>query len=81
MFDCARVPGIDGKDWSVTYAKEGDLGDDGTVVFLRKGRVWKVNASQNGTLLSTAELERQADPILPTNTRLLVPSQTNPIHL
>lgn len=58
MFDCSRVPGIDGKDFSLTAAKPGDTGDSGTVVFLRKGRVWKVDATVDGRLLSTQELEK-----------------------
>jgi carnitine O-acetyltransferase len=58
MFDCSRVPGLHGKDWSVTFAKPSDKGDSGTVVFLRKGRVWKVDISKDGRLLGTEELER-----------------------
>ncbi|EPQ56572.1 acyltransferase ChoActase/COT/CPT [Gloeophyllum trabeum ATCC 11539] len=59
MFDCCRVPGADGLDWSVSYAKEGDTGDTGHVVVLRRGRVWRLDAAQNGRILSTGELERQ----------------------
>ena len=58
MFDCCRVPGLGGKDFSITSAKSGDTGDFGTVVFIRKGRVWRVDASVDGRLLSTAELEK-----------------------
>ena len=58
MFDACRVPGLGGKDFSVTSAKEGDIGDSGTVVFIRKNRFWKVHATVDGRLLSTAELER-----------------------
>jgi carnitine O-acetyltransferase len=58
MFDCCRVPGLGGKDCSITSAKSGDTGDFGTVVFIRKARVWRVDASVNGRLLSTAELEK-----------------------
>lgn len=58
MFDCCRVPGLGGKDFSVTAAKPGDTGDSGTVVFIRKGRVWKVDGGVDGRLLSTAELEK-----------------------
>jgi len=42
----------------ITSAKSGDTGDFGTVVFIRKGRVWRVDASVDGRLLSTAELEK-----------------------
>ncbi|KZT27937.1 acyltransferase ChoActase/COT/CPT [Neolentinus lepideus HHB14362 ss-1] len=59
MFDCCRVPGADGLDWSVSYAKEGDTGGSGHVVVLRKGRVWRLDAAQNGRILSTGELETQ----------------------
>ncbi|KAI0681943.1 carnitine acetyl transferase [Cytidiella melzeri] len=59
MFDCCRIPGQEGLDWSVSYAKEGDVGTSGHVVVLRKGRVWRINTWQDGHLLSTAELERQ----------------------
>lgn len=58
MFDCCRVPGLEGADWSVTYAKEGDTGNSGHIIVLRKGRVWRLDPWQNGRLLSVAELER-----------------------
>ena len=58
MFDCCRVPGLEGKDWSVTYAKEGDTGNSGHIIVLRKGRVWRLDPWQNGRLLSVAELEK-----------------------
>lgn len=64
MFDCSRVPGPDGYDWSVSYAKEGDLGDSGHVAVLRKGRVWKLDPWQNGRLLSVDELEKQIQHIV-----------------
>ncbi len=63
MFDCCRIPGQEGLDWSVSYAKEGDDGRSGHVVVLRKGRVWKIDAWQNGRLLSLAELEKQFEAI------------------
>ncbi|TFK51836.1 acyltransferase ChoActase/COT/CPT [Heliocybe sulcata] len=59
MFDCCRVPGADGLDWSVTYAKEGDPGNSGHIAVLRKGRVWRLDAAHNGRILSTAEFEKQ----------------------
>jgi hypothetical protein len=58
MFDACRVPGLDGKDFSVTSAKEGDSGDSGTVVFIRNGKFWKVDATIDGRLLSTSEWEQ-----------------------
>ncbi|CAL1714125.1 unnamed protein product [Somion occarium] len=59
MFDCCRIPGQQGADWSVSYAKDGDRGDSGHIIVLRKGRVWKLDPWQNGRLLSLAELQRQ----------------------
>ncbi|KAI0342524.1 carnitine acetyl transferase [Trametopsis cervina] len=59
MFDCCRIPGLEGLDWSVSYAKPGDQGNTGHIVVIRKGRFWKVDAWQNGRLLSAAELEKQ----------------------
>ena len=63
MFDCSRIPGLEGLDWSVSYAKQGENGTSGHIVVLRKGRVWKLDAWQNGRLLSTAELEKQFEAI------------------
>ncbi|KAF5383778.1 hypothetical protein D9615_003565 [Tricholomella constricta] len=59
MFDCCRIPGPQGLDWSVSYAKEGDLGDSGHIVVFRNNRVWKLEAARAGRILSTAEIERQ----------------------
>jgi len=58
MFDCCRIPGIEGKDWSISYAKEGDLGDSGHIVVFRRNRPWLVEATRNGQILSTEEFER-----------------------
>lgn len=58
MFDCCRVPGPHGLDWSVSYAKQGDSGDLGHIVVFRNNRVWKVETAQNGRILSTAEIEK-----------------------
>ena len=61
MFDCCRIPGQNELDWSVTYAKAGDRGTSGHVIVLRKGRVWKLDAWQDGRLLSVAELEQYVE--------------------
>lgn len=58
MFDCCRIPGQQGLDWSVTYAKQGDDGSSGHVIVIRKGRFWKLDAWQAGRLLSVDELEK-----------------------
>ncbi|KAJ2915465.1 hypothetical protein MD484_g4951, partial [Candolleomyces efflorescens] len=59
MFDCCRVPGPEGLDWSVSYAKAGDLGDSGHIIVIRKNRVWKIDACKDGHILSTADFTRQ----------------------
>ena len=58
MFDCCRVPN-EGLDWSISYATPGDLGNSGHIIVLRKNRVWKVQVTQNGRILSTNEIEKQ----------------------
>ncbi|KZT07250.1 carnitine acetyl transferase [Laetiporus sulphureus 93-53] len=62
MFDCCRVPGKPA-DWSVSYAREGDRGDSGHVVVLRRGRVWKLEPWKDGRLLSVDELLKQIEHI------------------
>ncbi|KAG6833240.1 hypothetical protein H0H87_009861 [Tephrocybe sp. NHM501043] len=59
MFDCCRIPGPQGLDWSVSYAKEHDSEDSGHIVIFRNNRVWKLNATEGGRILSTAEFEKQ----------------------
>lgn len=58
MFDCCRVPGPEGLDWAVSHAKAGDLGNTGHIIVIRKNRVWKLEATSNGEILSTADLAR-----------------------
>lgn len=60
MFDCCRIPGLDGTDWSVTGAKPEDEGNAGHVAVLRNGRIWEIDISNNGRTPTTAELERYA---------------------
>ncbi|EJD07249.1 carnitine acetyl transferase [Fomitiporia mediterranea MF3/22] len=72
MFDCCRVPGSGGVDWADSYAKEGDLGDSGHIIVLRKNRFWRVDVSQSGSLLSTSDLERQLQHVY-DNTNKLYP--------
>lgn len=59
MFDCCRIPGPEGLDWSTSYAKAGETGDTGHIIVIRKNRFWKVNATQDGRILGTDEFERQ----------------------
>jgi carnitine O-acetyltransferase len=58
MFDCCRIPGPQGLDWSTTYAKEGDEGNTGHIVVFRNNRVWKVDLAPHGEILSTEEIEK-----------------------
>jgi carnitine O-acetyltransferase len=62
MFDCCRVPGLPA-DWTVSHAKEGDLGDGGHIIVIRRGRFWKVDVGKGGELISTVDLEKQLDHI------------------
>ncbi|KAG6812724.1 hypothetical protein H0H92_000941 [Tricholoma furcatifolium] len=59
MFDCCRIPGPEGLDWSVSYAKENDTGDSGHIIVIRNNRVWKIVAAEGGRILSTEEFEKQ----------------------
>lgn len=58
MFDCCRVPGPQGLDWSITYAKESDLGDSGHIIVFRKNRLWKVDTTKDGNILSLEDFEK-----------------------
>ncbi|OCH85928.1 carnitine acetyl transferase [Obba rivulosa] len=60
MFDCCRVPGKTA-DWSVSHAREGDHGDSGHVIVLRRGRVWRLEPWRDGRLLSVPELQQQIE--------------------
>ncbi|EIN09589.1 acyltransferase ChoActase/COT/CPT [Punctularia strigosozonata HHB-11173 SS5] len=59
MFDCSRIPGLQGLDWSTSYANE----NPEHVVVLRKGRFWKVTAAKDGQVLSTGDIRRQIEHI------------------
>ncbi|KXN86578.1 Carnitine O-acetyltransferase, mitochondrial [Leucoagaricus sp. SymC.cos] len=59
MFDCCRIPGPEGLDWSTSYAKEGETGDTGHIIVIRKNRFWKIDATHNGRILGTSEFEKQ----------------------
>ncbi|KAG8943133.1 Carnitine O-acetyltransferase mitochondrial [Tulasnella sp. 424] len=63
MFDCCRIPGLEGTDWSVTGAKPSDTGNEGHIIVLRRNRPWKMEVSKDGRLLSVAEIERQIEHI------------------
>jgi len=58
MFDCCRVPGPQGLDWSVSYAKKDHIGDSSHIVVFRNNRVWKLDTAKDGRLLSTSELAK-----------------------
>lgn len=54
MFDSCRIPSMDGKDFSVSFAQAGDPGDSSYIVVIRNGRLWKMDVG----LLGTDELEK-----------------------
>ena len=80
MFDCCRVPGSNGLDWAVSYAKKGDTGDSGHVVVLRKNRVWKIDIARDDSIISTGDLERYVYDLQNQETRRSLP-QTTSIYL
>lgn len=57
MFDCCRAPGTEGADWYVSYA---DLNPSkGHVVFVRKGRMWRVDMfDAQGSMVPLDNLEQ-----------------------
>ncbi|KAH9951059.1 carnitine acetyl transferase [Amylocystis lapponica] len=67
MFDCCRVPGPE-IDWSVSHAQEGERGDTGHVVVMRRGRVWRLDPWHNGQLLSLSALQEQIQHIYDNTT-------------
>lgn len=59
MFDCSRVPGTQGLDWSVSYAASPNPHDDlGHVIVIRKNRFWKIKAQVEGEVLGMGDLIR-----------------------
>ncbi|KAI1791832.1 carnitine acetyl transferase [Ganoderma leucocontextum] len=69
MFDCCRVPGPAGLDWSVSHAKQGENGRSGHVIVFYRGRVWKLEPWQDGKLLSLDDLQRQIQHIYDNTTK------------
>ncbi|KAF9269113.1 carnitine acetyl transferase [Marasmius fiardii PR-910] len=60
MFDCTRIPGAEGLDYSISYAAVGDDGtQDAHVVVFRRNRPWKVYTAKDGRILSLDEIQRQ----------------------
>lgn len=57
MFDCSRVPGPEGIDWSVSYAgSPNPTSDLGHIIVVRKNRFWKVKAEANGKVIGMGDL-------------------------
>jgi carnitine O-acetyltransferase len=57
MFDCCRVPGPQGVDWSVSYsASPNPETDIGHIVVVRKNRLWKVRAEVDGRVVGMGDL-------------------------
>ncbi|KAI5117139.1 hypothetical protein M0805_008258 [Coniferiporia weirii] len=69
MFDCCRVPGSTGLDWAVSHATQGDQGNSGHVIVLRRNRVWRVDIINDGALISTGDLEKHFQHIYDNTTR------------
>ncbi|KAF9047176.1 carnitine acetyl transferase [Hymenopellis radicata] len=69
MFDCCRVPGTNGLDWSRTYAKPTDDGTSGHIVVFRNNRPWKVAVTDKCRILSTEEIESQIQHIYDNSTK------------
>ncbi|KAG1746611.1 acyltransferase ChoActase/COT/CPT [Suillus paluster] len=67
MFDCCRIPGLEGLDWSVSHA--GANADElGHIIVVRKNRFWKLKGIVNGRILSMTELEKQIQHIYDSTT-------------
>ncbi|ESK97823.1 carnitine acetyl transferase [Moniliophthora roreri MCA 2997] len=67
MFDCCRLPGPHGLDWSASYAKEGDTGtEDAHIIVFRRNRPYKVVAATGGRILSMDEFQKQIQEIYDT---------------
>ena len=59
MFDCCRVPGTQGVDWSVSYAGSTNPHDDlGHIIVMRKNRFWKIKAEVGGKVVGMGDLIR-----------------------
>lgn len=59
MFDCCRVPGTQGHDWSVSYAGSPNPHDDlGHVIVIRKNRFWKIKAQVGDKVVGMGDLIR-----------------------
>lgn len=57
MFDCCRIPGLQGLDWSVSHA--GANADElGHIIVVRRNRFWKIKGIVGERILSMAELEK-----------------------
>ncbi|KAG8220958.1 acyltransferase ChoActase/COT/CPT [Butyriboletus roseoflavus] len=60
MFDCCRVPGTQGVDWSVSHAASPNPHDHlGHVIVVRKNRFWKIKAEVGGEVAGMRDLISQ----------------------
>ncbi|KAG0709305.1 acyltransferase ChoActase/COT/CPT [Suillus ampliporus] len=67
MFDCCRIPGLEGLDWSTSHT--GANADElGHIIIVRKNRFWKLKGIVNGRILSMSELEKQIQHIYDSTT-------------
>ena len=59
MFDCCRVPGLEGVDWSASYAGSPNPDVDlGHVVVIRKNRFWKIKVQVEDKITGMGDLIR-----------------------
>ncbi|KAF9218968.1 acyltransferase ChoActase/COT/CPT [Gyrodon lividus] len=60
MFDCCRVPGPQGIDWSISYAATPNPETHiGHIIVVRKNRFWKVRAEVDGKVVGMGDLIKQ----------------------
>ncbi|KAG1907808.1 acyltransferase ChoActase/COT/CPT [Suillus fuscotomentosus] len=67
MFDCCRIPGLHGLDWSASHAGFG-VDELGHIIIVRRNRFWKLKGIINGRILSMTELEKQIQYIYDSTT-------------
>ena len=57
MFDCCRIPGLQGLDWSVSHAGT-NVDEVGHIIVVRRNRFWMIKGIVDGRILSMTELEK-----------------------
>jgi len=72
MFDCCRIPGLQGLDWSVSHASA-NADELGHIIVTRKNRFWKIKGIVDNRILSMTELEKWVLPVSSSASILTVP--------